>query len=78
MRVNYYDTFYVRLYENDEQVYSVMDNGFETISDICSQVCHRYESSSGKKVDNTYELLVKKLDTEEFGRYKPSGRRIRL
>ena len=78
MRVNYYDTFYVRLYENDEQVYSVMDNGFETISDICSQVCHRYESFSGKKVDNTFELLIKKLDTEEFGRYKPSGRRIRL
>lgn len=78
MRVNYYDTFYVRLYENDEQVYSVMDNGFETISDICNQVCSRYESSSGKKVDNTFELLIKKLDTEEFGRYKPSGRRIRL
>jgi len=76
MRVNYYDTFYVRLYENDEQVFSVMDNGFETISDICSQVCSRYESSSGKKVDNTFELLIKKLDTEEFGRYKPSGRRI--
>lgn len=40
MRVNYYDTFYVRLYnKNDELVWSVMDNGFETISDICNQVC---------------------------------------
>ena len=79
MRAKESDTFYVRLYDkNGSMVYSVIDSYFSSIKELCGQVCHHYEWSSGKKVDNTYELLVKKLDTEEFGRYKPNGRRIRL
>lgn len=77
MKVHYYDTFYVRLYdENDQQVYSVMDNGFEKISEICGQVCIRYESRYDKKVTSKYSLQIIKLDCDEFGWYKPNGRKI--
>lgn len=73
MRAKYYDTFRVRLYnENGKEVFVITDNGFTRISEMIGQTIHRY----GKPVNNKYQVEIICLDTEKHGWYSIKGRKI--
>lgn len=73
MRAKYYDTFRVRLYnENGKEVFVITDNGFTKISEMIGQTICRY----GKPVNYKYQVEITNLDTEEHGWYSIKGRKI--